>query len=118
MRNELKATEGERHRYQGRFERYGEKSSYKGPPTKTILFKNITSADTNQIVCNHIWFTCGKQFFNLGELQQGDLVEFVARSAQYEKGYNGYRNDVRKPHSVDFKLSHPTQVKKADTTVL
>ena len=46
------------------------------------------------------------------DLREGDRVEFCARVKEYEKGYAGRRDDVYKPVEIDYKLSHPTRVRK------
>ena len=112
MRKNLKALIEERKKFIGLFERYGTKSGWHGFPIKTILLKDIS--DDKCIVADHIWFTMTKGFEALGELKQGDKIEFCARVKEYYKGYAGYREDVQieKPIELDYKLSHPTKIKK------
>jgi hypothetical protein len=110
MRKQLESREGKRSTYRGRFERFGKKSGYRGP-IDTLLLTNIEDRSGNS-VCDHIWFTVGKQFSEL-VLQSGDIVQFDARSASYTKGYKGRRDDVYdSPISKDFRLSNPTKVSK------
>ena len=99
----------ERHTFTAEFVRFGIKNGWTGD-VPTVLFKNVKLGD--RIVCDHLWFTCGKQFDALG-LQIGDIVEFSARVVSYIKGYMGYRDDVwDKPVEEDWKLSFPTKVRK------
>ena len=96
--------------------RFGLKNGWTGE-VPTVLLKDVRFGD--KVVCDHLWFTLGKQFGNL-DLQCGDLVEFTARVDSYEKGYKGYRDDVYKPVSTDWKLTRPTKMRKVghnDTAV-
>ena len=95
-----------RHRFQGTFSRYGSKSGYYGPE-KTILLTNITEEGTP--VCDHLWFNATKGF-QACDPQEGDILEFDARVAEYTKGYFGHRDDVYVPVQEDYKLSRPTKV--------
>lgn len=99
----------ERHTFTAEFSRYGIKNGWAGD-VPTVLLKDIRLGD--KIVCDHLWFTCGKQFDALG-LECGDIVQFDARVDSYWKGYMGYRDDVYdKPVEKDWKLSFPTKIKK------
>jgi hypothetical protein len=100
---------GTRTTFRGTFERLGTKNGYMGPE-KTVLLKDIENIG-GKIICDHLWFNLTKGFSRLG-LRQGDVVEFDARVTKYEKGYKGRRWDVYKPIETDYKLSHPTKVKK------
>lgn len=71
---------------------------------------NLTDVSGKEI-CNHIWLVIGKQIKNL-DLNIGDKITFEARSAEYWKGYKGYRDDVYKPIEKDYKLSNPTKFAK------
>jgi len=43
------------------------------------------------------------------------MIQFDARVKSYIKGYRGYRDDIYdKPLSIDYKLSHPTKIKKIE----
>ena len=111
MRTKLKKFDNVRMRFKGTFERYGQKTNFKGYPEKTILLINVKD-DANKQVTSHIWFNFTKGFQALGELEQGDFIEFHARVKAYVKGYRGYREDVmmENPPSTDYKLSHPTKI--------
>jgi hypothetical protein len=109
MRKELEKLNNERRQFSAIFERYGTKSGWKGYPIKTILLKDVNNGV--RIVTDHIWFTMTKGFDALGELKQGDKVEFCARVKEYVKGYVNYRNDIDESE-IDYKLSHPTKIKK------
>lgn len=110
MRKALqKLGEHERHTFTAEFVRFGIKNGWTGD-VPTCLFKDVKLGD--KVVCDHIWFTCGKQFDSLA-LQTGDIVECSARVSSYMKGYMGYRDDVwDKPVEKDWKLSFPTKVRK------
>ena len=110
MRNELGKMNQTRCRFKGIFERYGKKTNYKGFPETTVLLKEIRKGD--KIVSDHLWFSLTKGFQKLGELKQGDVVEFDARVTEYLKGYKGYREDVDKPLETDYRLSFPTKFSK------
>lgn len=101
-----------RETFQGEFVRYGLKSGWHGQD-KTILLRNIKRKD-GKIVSDHLWFNFTKGFSNLGELQEGDIIQFDARVKEYEKGYKGWREDVYKPIEIDYKLSHPTKIMKVN----
>jgi hypothetical protein len=104
--NDVRAT------FRGTFVRYGTKKGWKGYPEKTILLKEIKDA-TGKIVTDHLWFNCTVGFNKL-ILNEGDAVEFNARVKDYIKGYRGYREEVYKPVEVDYRLSHPTKIRKAE----
>lgn len=110
MRKELRNIgPKERHTFTAEFVRYGIKNGWTGD-VPTVLFKNIKLGE--KTVCDHLWFTCGKQFDAL-DLECGDIVEFAARVDSYLKGYMGYRDDVYdKPVERDWKLSFPTKIRK------
>ena len=112
MREGLKRINGIRTKFIGVFERYGTKTNFKGYPEKTILLKNIKQG--SKIVTEHIWFSMTKEFEALGELKQGEIVEFCARVKEYYKGYAGYKEEVQweKPIEQDYKLSHPTKIRR------
>jgi hypothetical protein len=109
MREHLEKIENVRDCFTGEFVRFGIKNGYKGP-LKTVLLKDIKDKEGNS-VCDHLWFNLTLGFENL-MLQEGDRIEFNARVKQYVKGYFGYREDVYKPIEQDYKLSHPTKVRK------
>ncbi len=112
MRNELAKIEGNRARFEGIFVRFGTKRGYKGYPEATVLLRNVKSIQTEQIMTNHLWFTCGKRLESLN-LKENDVVRFDARVTPYQKGYKGYRDDVYdSPIETDYRLSFPTNVVK------
>lgn len=107
-RRNLKRRNGERLRFRGRVDRFGEKSAYRGPPIKTLLLTNVTFANTGEPATAHLWFTAGKW---ANGVRVGDMLEFDGRIDKYMKGYMGYRDDVwDKPISVDYRISRPTRV--------
>lgn len=111
MRKKLSKINGERTKFFGKFERIGSKSGWKGKE-KTVLIKDI-SDQYGTSVADHIWFNYTKGFQNI-YLNNGDLLEFEARVKEYEKGYKGSRLDVDAPVSRDYKLSHPSKIRKCE----
>lgn len=110
MRKGLAAREEERATFHGTFERFGIKSGWQGRQEKTLLLKDIYD-HTGKRVCDHLWFNVTRAFAAMN-LQAGDQVQFDARVKKYQKGYFGRRDDVYKPAEVDYKLSHPTKIRK------
>jgi hypothetical protein len=105
MRKELAERLVLRSTYRGKLERYGLKPGGTGT---TVLLAQITDLD-GKIICDHLWFSLGKDFAALNILP-GDTVEFSARVDTYRKG-----NEKRgRPESVDYKLSYPTKIHKLD----
>jgi len=116
MRNQLKEIRGTRTTFEGIFVRFGTKPAYKGYPIPTALFKDIRAVGTNNILTEHLWFTCGVRLNKLN-LKENDVVRFDARVTSYVKGYKGYREDVYDaPIQTDYRLSFPTNVIKIDPT--
>ena len=108
QRNKLVPLTDRRAVYQATFERYGSKSAFRGPPLKTLLFKNVRVKDGDE-VADHLWFNDTVEF-QAASLEPGDVVEFTARASAYERGYFGRRDDVEAGWGKDFKLSRPTKV--------
>lgn len=110
MRNKLRDLGcKERYLFTARFARFGFKNGWTGP-VKTLLLTDVTH--NGVVVCDHLWFTCGKQFESL-DLKEGDTLSFSARVSSYTKGYKGWREDVfDRPITKDWRLSFPTKVKK------
>jgi hypothetical protein len=110
MRAALQKIDTERDSFTGVFSKYGLKSNYKGPSTSTILLVNIRDSN-GHIVCDHLWFNLTKGFENTGPLAKGDVLRFEARVKRYRKGYVNQRVNI--DHTTfDYKLSHPTKIKK------
>ncbi|MCL0081289.1 hypothetical protein M1N64_03565 [Peptococcaceae bacterium] len=108
MRQDLKKINGTRDKFTGTFVRKGIKTGFKGQ-LETILLSDIRDVDNN-LVADHLWFNFTKGFAD-ANLTSSKKVEFYARVKKYTKGYQGYREDVNAPISVDYKLSHPTKIK-------
>ena len=108
MRKKLAEEVGARKISRGVFARYGKKVSYKGYSEETVLVEQIVDAETNQVMCDHIWFSLTKSFEKLN-LTSGDVLQFDARIKEYKKGY---KNSAYKINNTtkDFKLSHPTHI--------
>lgn len=111
VRQELKQIENQRMRFKAIFERYGKKHAYRGADITTILLREIRIFETGEQITEHLWFTQTKGFESLGELKEGDCIEFDARVTTYIKGYHGRREDVYKPSYKDWRLSYPTKIR-------
>ena len=111
MRKKLKNIKGERKQFTGIFDGFGEKKNYHGFFEKTVLLKDVKLAEDQKELTDHLWFNYTKGFQEL-DLVEGDIVQFNARVTSYTKGYQGHREDVFKIIEFDYKLSHPSKVKK------
>ena len=109
----MKKIKGLRKTFVGVFERYGSKTNWHGFPENTILLVKVKDGNS-KIVADHIWFRMTKGFEKLGELKDGDRLQFDARVKPYVKGYVGYREEIRweKPPQQDYKLNNPTKIKR------
>ena len=103
MRKKLKSMNGCRMRFGGCVDGFGSKVDYTGVRVTTLMMKNVYRAADGVVVTNHLWFTLGKAF---ADLRTGDLVEFDARVADYQKGYGPY--ECKK---TDYMLECPTKIK-------
>lgn len=112
MRKELATQEGERKRFRAVFSRLGKKMNFKGYSEDTILLSNVVDADTNKPVTDHVWFSYTKSFEKIN-LIKGCMLEFDARVKAYKKGYVNTRYHMNN-RSLDFKLSHPTKIRKIE----
>ncbi len=119
MRDKLKERELQRNQYSGTFVRYGTKRGWKGRMERTVLLEDIKDGQ-GIIRADHLWFNLTKQFAALGELKEGDVVQFKARVREYIKGYKGGREDEFEEHPIeaDYKLSNPTDVRKVEKKVV
>ena len=110
-RKQLQARDGERLRFRAVFVRHGTKRGWHRPE-RTILLRDVTTLDNGQMVTTHLWFNLTKGFAALGELHEGDRVEFDARVTTYVKGYQGRRAEQRGEAwaAVDYKLNRPTKI--------
>ena len=102
MRDKLSKQEDIRSSFSGTFKRFGTKTNYHGYPEKTVLLINIRD-ENNKFICDHLWFNYTKQFQNLEDIEENDVVKFDARVKMYEKGHYDNR-------TYDYKLSYPTKV--------
>lgn len=101
----------ERHEFMGTVERYGYKNGYRGYTVKTILLIDVCLSSGEELT-DHLWLNCGKSFEGLKE---GDKITFNARVKEYNRGYNGYREDIYIPSERDFGLERPTKVQSVGT---
>lgn len=110
MREKLQALEGVRVTVRATFARFGTKRGWQGREVKTVLLTNLTDVHGHP-VCDHLWFACTKGFEALN-LQPGDRLELDGRSKPYVKGYQGMRDEEWSETETDFKLSHPTNIRR------
>ena len=115
MRTKLAAENGVRKKFSATFEQVGKKVNYKGYSEETILLKNIVDFETKKIVADHVWFSYTKGFEKLS-LTPGMVLEFEARVKEYKKGYVNKALNLRS-RSIDYKLSHPTKIVAAPSTL-
>ena len=108
MREKLKDIDGQRSRFKGTFVRFGTKSGWKGRIEVTLLLKNVRD-HTGKKITDHLWFNYTNGFKELGELSENDLICFDARAKPYYKGYVCEDTPYRQ---LDYKLSHPSKIKR------
>ena len=113
MRRELAKDLGIRKKFRAVFIRVGRKTGFKGYSEETILLKNILDIETNKMVADHVWFGFTKGFEKLS-LIEGITLEFEARIKEYQKGYVNPRYKIDNS-TTDYKLSHPTKIKKLES---
>lgn len=105
MRKELGVRVGDRRRFRGRVERFGKLPQRRTP---TIMLQDVVFADSSEYATDHIWFKKGKAW---DRIRHGDVVEFDARIAEYEKGWRGRKpKPGAPPPSDDYLLQRPTKV--------
>ncbi len=109
MRKVLAAQSGERKKFRATFSRIGKKTNFKGYSEDTILLKDVREAETNNLVADHLWFNYTQGFEKL-LLTEGVVLEFEARVKEYSKGY--VNKALRLNQLTDYKLSHPTKIRK------
>ena len=110
MRKELAPENGMRKKFSAQFDRIGKKINYKGYSEETLLLKKVVDLETNKVVADHVWFSYTKGFEKIS-LEPGTMLEFEARVKEYKKGFvnKAYKINNR---STDYKLSHPTKIRK------
>ena len=70
--------------------------------------KPVINPTTQQEVCDHLWFTVGKQLDKLN-LKEKEVIRFDARVTRYVKGYVHRDEDNRE---IDYRLSFPNKFVK------
>jgi len=110
MRKKLAEQEGERKTFRAVFKRIGKKTTYSGYREDTILLNDVREADTLKSVADHVWFTYTKGFEKIN-LTENCAIEFDARVRQYKKGYLN-KSLGQSNRTTDYKLSHPTKIRK------
>ncbi len=114
MRNNLRQLKGQRTRFCGRFKRYGVQPKLVLPPERTFVLEDIQTA-AGVILADHLWFSLNQSFASLGELQEGQVIEFDARVTEYEKRLFQGKPERRMARSgsggTDYRLSYPTNIR-------
>lgn len=106
MRKTLRKIENKRCRFTAKVERFGSKKGWGGRELKTILLTEIRNEE-GELVADHLWINRTKTY-NKANVMLGDRIGFDGRVKEYTKGYQGHREDVFKPVSLDYKISHLT----------
>ena len=109
IRKRLKAQEGLRKKFTARFTRFGKKVNSKGYSEMTVLLTDVTDAETQERVADHLWFSYTQGFEKAG-IKEGDTVEFDARVKEYSNGYVNRALDINRK-KTDYKLSNPTRIR-------
>jgi len=110
MRKALAAEQGKRKKFSATVGRLGKKINYKGYSEETILLNRIVDVETEKVITDHVWFSYTQGFVK-ASLTLGDKLEFEARVKEYRKGYVNKNYKINNT-TTDFKLSHPTKIKK------
>ncbi len=110
MRKALAKDSGIRKKFRAEFARIGKKINYKGYSEETVLLTNIIDIESGKVVADHLWFSYTQGFIK-ASLTPTDSLEFEARVKEYRKGYVN-RNYKINNSTTDFKLSHPTKIKR------
>jgi hypothetical protein len=111
MREQLEKIEDLRTKFTAVFARFGEKSSYRGPPKKTVLLTYVRNY-RGDLLTDHVWLNLTAQLA-AANLHPGDLIEFHARVKEYRKGYLGRLEELDlPPPSYDYGLKWPTRIRK------
>jgi hypothetical protein len=108
MRKRLSEDLDLRKRFSARVDRFGKKINFKGYSEETILLKNITDLESNEVVADHLWFTFSLTF-QKAKIAEGCTIEFDARVKDYTKGYVNKKIGINN-RKKDFKLSNPTRI--------
>ena len=101
MRKKLQKYSNKRNTFIGTFIKKG----LTADNVDTVLLRNITTIK-NKVVADHMWFRFSRIWKSLGKLQEGDLIQFDAKSIRYIKGYS--ENNKRER---DYRLTYLTNVK-------
>lgn len=121
MREKLGHMRGTRGAFTGIFVRTGTKRGWRGNIDLTLLLKDIND-ENGEPICKHLWFNHTKGFRDMekeqGDMEEGDVISFSARVKKYKKGYFGRRWDVYKTIETDYKLSHPTKIRKLQKMIV
>ena len=108
MRKKLKELKNQRIEVRGTVKGFGRRYN-NDIESKTICLENIYHTETSKILCNHLWFNCGKAWAKLN-LKVGDQVQFEGKVTPYKKGYRS-RFHFTDNRTTDYKLTNPTKIK-------
>ena len=108
MRVQLEKINEIRQIFYGTFVRLG----YKKHHEKTVLLANILDT-SGKLMSDHGWFNYTKGFQEIEPLVREDKIRFCARVKQYRKG--SIRRGI--PVEYDYRLSHPSKIRKINKSV-
>jgi hypothetical protein len=102
-----------RRRFRAKFVKLADEPGYRGLAV-AIIFKNVKLWPDGDRVAGRVSFTWATRFQRLGKLQPGQWIEFEARVAKVETGYDGpdYLRRIECPIKIEWKLRHPSKVRK------
>jgi len=115
MRTRLRKFVGRRLHCRATFQKYGLKNGCPGP-TETVVVTAVTRVDTGEPLTDHVWLADAKAFRALGRLNEGDVLDFHATVAKYEKGYRGWNIEklLKCPPGIDYWLIKPSEVRRVE----
>lgn len=99
--------------FEGVFKRMGFKHTY--TKEKPIYLPTLVLAHVKcdgEEMTDHLWINYTKGFGKLGELKEGDVIQFDGRISSYTKGY------YADPKKVDYDVERPTKVKLLNRDVV
>jgi len=95
-----------RHRFRARFVKLTDKPGYKRGAVAIILSNVKVRPDADRVAAR-LSFTWSIRFQRLGKLAPGQWIEFEARVARVEKGYDGpdWLRRIENPSKVEWRLT-------------
>lgn len=101
-----------RHRFRARFVKLTDNPGYKRGAVAIILSSVKLWPDADRVAAR-LSFTWSVRFQRLGKLTPGQWIEFEARVARVETGYDGpdWLLQIENPRKVEWRLRHPSKVR-------